>query len=133
MPQASISLLVFLLLTAGQVVAGTVAASGAYGSKPNIVLIFTDDQGYADVGVYGATDFATPHLDRMAAEGARFTDFYAAPICSASRASIMTGCYSGRVGIRSAIFPKDRHGLSPAEITVAEILKAEGYRTACIG
>lgn len=98
-----------------------------------MVVIFTDDQGYADVGVFGATDFKTPNLDRMSSQGMRFTDFYAAPICSASRAALLTGCYPGRVGIRGAIFPKDKHGLSPDEITIAEVLRDQGYATACIG
>lgn len=125
---------VWLIVTAFIVLglAGRAGAEAGHAS-PNVVLIFTDDQGYADVGVYGAKDFATPHLDRLAAEGLRFTDFYAAPICSASRAALLTGCYPARVGIRSAIFPKDKHGLSPSEVTLAEVFKSRGYATAAIG
>ena len=76
------------------------AAAPAPAERPNLLLIVTDDQGWADVGCYGARDFATPNLDRLAREGARLTSFYAAqPVCSASRAAILTGCYPNRVGI----------------------------------
>src|SRR5262245_37703053 len=79
---------------------------------PNIVIIFTDDQGYGDVGCYGAKGFATPHLDRMAREGIRFTDFYVAqPVCSSSRTALLTGCYPNRLGIVGALSPRDRHGI----------------------
>ncbi|MEL7531770.1 MAG: sulfatase [Bacteroidota bacterium] len=101
---------------------------------PNIVIIFTDDQGYQDVGVFGSPDIATPNLDRMAAEGTRFTQFYASqPVCSASRASLLTGCYSNRIGIHGALFPKAKTGLNPAETTIAEMLKPLGYATAIFG
>jgi len=103
-------------------------------NKPNFVIIFTDDQGYADVGCYGAKGFETPNLDRMAAEGMKFTDFYAAaPICSPSRAALLTGCYPQRVSIPRVLFPRDNIGLNPEEITIADILKSRGYATACIG
>ncbi|MEM6348004.1 MAG: sulfatase [Bacteroidota bacterium] len=101
---------------------------------PNIVIIFTDDQGYQDVGVFGSPDIATPNLDRMAAEGTRFTQFYASqPVCSASRASLMTGCYSNRIGVHGAYFPKAKSGLHPDEMTIAEMLKPLGYATAIFG
>jgi arylsulfatase A len=101
---------------------------------PNFVIIFTDDQGYGDVGCYGAKGFATPNLDRMAREGVRFTDFYVAqPVCSASRAALLTGCYPNRVGILGALGPKDKHGISDREKTIADALKARGYATACFG
>ncbi len=101
---------------------------------PNIVLIFTDDQGYQDVGVFGADDIETPHLDRMAKEGARLTNFYAAQaVCSASRAGILTGCYPNRIGIHNAMMPKSSIGLHPNETTIAEMLKDKGYRTAIFG
>ena len=104
-------------------------------SKPNFVVIFTDDQGYGDVGCYGAEDFETPHLDRMAAEGMRFTDFYvAAPVCTPSRAALMTGCYPKRLGLaHRVLFPYSDTGLHPNEETIAEVLKAQGYATACFG
>lgn len=103
--------------------------------QPNFVLIFTDDQGYQDVGCYGSPDIATPNLDRMAREGMRFTDFYSgAPVCSASRAALLTGSYCDRVGVTGVFFPnRKRQGLHPDEQTVAEVLKGAGYATACIG
>lgn len=101
---------------------------------PNIVIIFTDDQGYQDVGAYGSPDIQTPNLDRMAREGARFTNFYVAqPVCSASRAALMTGCYPSRVGIMGALGPNSQIGLAPAEMTIAELLKQKNYATAIYG
>ena len=105
------------------------------GSRPtNVVLIFADDQGYADVGSYGAVGFTTPHLDRLAEEGMRFTDFYASEgVCSASRASLLTGCYAPRVSIFGALTPAAQVGLNPDEVTIAELLKPLGYATAAVG
>ncbi|MDQ3252375.1 MAG: sulfatase [Acidobacteriota bacterium] len=101
---------------------------------PNIVIIFTDDQGYADVGVFGAKDFSTPNLDRMARGGIRFTDFHVAQaVCSASRAALLTGCYPNRIGIHGALDHRAKHGISADEVTIAELLKARGYRTALFG
>ncbi|MBL7825121.1 MAG: sulfatase [Saprospiraceae bacterium] len=101
---------------------------------PNIVLIFTDDQGYADVGCFGATHYSTPNLDRMAAEGVRFTQFYTAqPVCSAARAALLTGCYPNRIGIHQALMPESKIGLNPEETTLADMLKSAGYRTAIFG
>ena len=101
---------------------------------PNVIFILTDDQGYGDLGVYGAEDFSTPHLDAMASEGARFTSYYATqPVCSASRASILTGCYSDRLGIFNAYNPNSKKGLNPKETTIAEMLKEQGYATAIFG
>lgn len=103
-------------------------------TPPNIVLIFTDDQGYADVGVYGAVGYETPHLDQMAAEGMRFTDFHVSQaVCSASRAALLTGCYSERVSVQGAYNHSARVGLNPDEETIADILKAEGYATGIFG
>ncbi|MCI0500033.1 MAG: sulfatase [Planctomycetales bacterium] len=102
--------------------------------KPNFVIIFTDDQGYADVGCYGAEGFQTPHLDQMAREGMRFTDFHVSQaVCSASRASLLTGCYSNRVSILGALMPWDTNGLHPDEQTIAEILKPAGYTAGIFG
>lgn len=112
------------------------AADGppAPAAKPNFILINIDDLGYADVGPFGSKLNATPNLDRMAAEGRRLTCFYAAPLCSPSRASLMTGCYAKRVlPIPGVLFPAAEIGLNPAEWTVAELLKDQGYATACIG
>ena len=78
--------------------------------KPNFIVIFTDDQGYADVGCFGAEGFTTPHIDRMAAEGAKFTSFYsAAPVCTPARAALLTGCYPQRVSMPRVLFPKDKY------------------------
>ncbi len=99
---------------------------------PNFVIIFTDDQGYEDVGCFGSPDIRTPRLDAMAAEGMKFTSFYAQPVCGPSRAALMTGCYPMRVAERG--HTKQVHPiLHEDEITVAEILKAKGYATACFG
>jgi arylsulfatase A-like enzyme len=101
---------------------------------PNVVVIFTDDQGYADVGKYGAKGFTTPNLDRMASEGVMFTDFYVSEaVCSASRASLLTGCYSERVSIRGALMPWSTVGLNADEETIASMLKKKGYATAVFG
>ncbi|MBN1341315.1 MAG: sulfatase [Phycisphaerae bacterium] len=112
-----------------------VRAEAAAERLPNFVVIFADDQGYGDVGCYGARDFSTPRLDRMAAEGVRLTDFYVAgPVCTPSRAGLMTGCYPKRLGLAyRVLFPYSKTGLNPDEITIAEILKTRGYATACIG
>src|SRR5215203_2486489 len=88
---------------------------------PNVVLIFTDDQGYGDLGCYGAKGFKTPNIDRLAREGVRFTDFYVAQaVCSASRAALLTGRYSNRVGILGALPPNAKNGIKPQELTLAE-------------
>ena len=89
-------------------------------SPPNFVLIFMDDQGYQDVGVFGSKTIKTPNLDNMAKEGMKFTDFYSlAAVCSPSRAGLMTGCYPPRVGITKVLFPRDKIGLNPNETTIA--------------
>lgn len=109
------------------------AALGAE-RRPNVVLIFTDDQGYADVGCFGAKGFKTPHLDGLAASGMRLTNFHVAqPVCSASRAGLLTGCYPNRLGIHGALGPGAKTGLNPAEVTIARMLRAKGYRTAHYG
>jgi len=110
--------------------------SGGKGSvdKPNFIIIFTDDQGYQDVGCFGSPHINTPNLDRMAAEGMKFTDFYAAAsVCSPSRAALLTGCYPPRVSITKVLFPRDNIGLNPEEITIADALKKRGYSCACVG
>lgn len=104
-------------------------------TKPNLIFILVDDQGYYDLGCYGGKEFDTPRLDRMAEEGIRFTDYYAAaPICSPSRAGLLTGCYPRRVGLATWVHRADsRKGIHPDELTIAELLKSSGYETACIG
>lgn len=116
-----------------------VAVSGACAApKPNVILIFADDLGYGDLGCYGAQKIRTPHLDRMAAEGVRFTDFYsAAEVCTPSRAALLTGRYPLRSGmcgdIERVLFPNSKGGLPPAEITIADALRGAGYATMHIG
>lgn len=101
---------------------------------PNIVIVFTDDQGYGDVGCFGATGFETPNLDKMASQGMKFTNFYSAqPVCSASRAGLLTGCYPNRLGISGALFPYHDIGIADEEVTIAEMLKEKGYATAIFG
>ncbi len=109
------------------------AAPAGSATPPNFVVIFIDDLGYADIGPFGATKQRTPRLDRMAREGMKLTSFYAAPVCSVSRAQLLTGCYGPRVSVPGVFFPGQRQGLNPAETTVAEYLKARGYATACVG
>ena len=101
--------------------------------KPNIIIIFMDDMGYADLGCYGATKQKTPQLDRMAAGGMRLTSFYAAPVCSVSRAQLLTGCYGARISVPWVYMPAAKEGLNPQETTIAEHLKTLGYSTMCIG
>ncbi len=103
-------------------------------ARPNIVLIYMDDLGYGDIGSNGAIGYQTPQLDRLAAEGMRFTSFNVVhPVCSASRAALLTGCYANRVGISMALLPGSDQGLNPTEETMPELLRAAGYRTALVG
>jgi len=103
-------------------------------TAPNVILIFTDDQGYQDLGTFGSPDIDTPHLDNMAREGVKLTSFYAAQaVCSASRAGILTGCYPNRIGIHNAYMPNAETGLNNSETTIAEMLRSIGYRTAIYG
>lgn len=117
--------------------AGTVLAQTLPDAKtpPNIVFVFVDDQGYYDLGCYGATEVETPHIDAMAAQGTRLTDYYAAaPICSPSRAGLLTGCYPRRVGNAIWVHRADSHsGIHPDELTLGELFQSAGYKTACIG
>ena len=102
--------------------------------KPNVIVVFIDDMGYGDIGPFGSKH-KTPHLDRMAAEGMKLTDFYvSSSACTPSRSALMTGCYADRIGMgASVVFPADKRGLNPSEITIAEILKKGGYATGCFG
>ena len=103
-------------------------------TQPNFVLVFIDDMGYGDAGCFGATGYETPNIDKLASEGMRFTNFYSAqPVCSASRAGLLTGCYPNRIGISGALFPYDTVGINPNETTIAEMLKEKGYTTAIFG
>jgi len=118
----------------------SVAADRPTTERPNFILIFIDDMGYGDLACYGSRINRTPNIDRLAAEGVRMTSFYSAcSVCTPSRAALMTGCYPKRVDMHvdaeglCVLFPAGRKGLNPSETTVAEILKAKGYRTKCIG
>jgi arylsulfatase len=123
---------------AGSGLAALSFAGGPFGCarsrRPNVVLILADDLGYGDLGCYGAADIATPNLDRMAAEGARFTS-YCVPqaVCSASRASLLTGCYPNRVSVLHALMPWAENGLAPEEETIAELLREKGYVCGAFG
>ena len=101
--------------------------------KPNIIVILVDDMGYGDIGSFGSKLNRTPNLDRLASEGMRLTSFYCAPYCTASRAQLMTGCYSKRVGLADVLFEVSSSGLNPAEKTIAALLKPQGYATMIIG
>lgn len=107
--------------------------SGSVFAKPNAIIIFIDDLGYGDIGPFGSKLNRTPHLDRMAAEGMKLTSFYAAPVCSVSRAQLMTGCYGARVSVPGVYGPGNKNGLHPKENTMADLLKTEGYATMCVG
>lgn len=119
------------------VLAGLAAGTEAADRLPNVVVVFIDDMGYADIGPFGGDgypNYPTPHLDRMASEGRIFTDFQVAQaVCSASRAALVTGCYSNRVSILGALFPGHEHGINADETTIAEICKQKDYATAVFG
>ncbi|HET6574224.1 MAG TPA: sulfatase-like hydrolase/transferase, partial [Fimbriiglobus sp.] len=126
------------LSLAGLVLAAAVGATPAADRPPNVVVILADDLGYGDLGCYGHPTVRTPNLDRMAAEGMKFTDFYAAaPVCTPSRAALLTGRLPQRSGMtsdtRRVLFPDSAGGLPRSEITLADVLKDRGYATACVG
>ena len=112
---------------------GCAQPDDAESTLPNIVIIFADDMGYGDPGCFGGVN-PTPNIDRMAEEGMRFTDFYVAqPVCGASRAALLTGCYPNRVGIFGAPGPRTKIGINANEMTIAELLKQKDYATAIYG
>jgi len=102
---------------------------------PNVVVVFSDDQGYGDLSCFGHPTIDTPHIDALAAGGTRFTQFYvASPVCSPSRAALLTGCYPKRVGMHEhVVLPPDDHGLNTDEVTLADLLRERGYATGCFG
>jgi arylsulfatase A-like enzyme len=101
---------------------------------PNVVLIFMDDMGYGDLSCYGAVDYMTPNIDKLAAEGMRFTNFLSAQaVCTASRAGLLTGCYPNRIGLHGALMPNSKVGINSSEVTLAEMLKEKGYATGIFG
>ena len=109
------------------------ARSATAPEKPNFIFILADDMGYGDIGPFGSRKNRTPNLDRMAREGMKLTSFYAAPVCTPSRAQILTGCYAKRVSLPDVIFPRSKIGLSTNEHTIATLLKSQGYATIAIG
>ncbi len=130
----------FLLAASGLCARAAQAEPSSPTRQPNFIVVFCDNLGYGDIGPFGSRQHRTPHLDRMAAEGTRFTDFYVTSgVCTSSRASLMTGCYPRRVNLHenekggAVLQPVSKKGLHPDEITIAEILKTRGYATACIG
>ena len=110
-------------------------ATAANTDKPNFIIIFTDDQGYGDLSSFGSKSIKTPNIDRLADEGRKFTSFMvASPVCTPSRAALLTGCYPKRVGMHQhVLFPASTKGLNPKEHTIADHLKGQGYATACFG
>ncbi len=127
-------LILFRVITIGLVAVNPLQVSIAADVKPNFILINIDDLGYGDIGPFGSVLNRTPNLDRMAEEGRKLTCFYAAPVCSPSRASLMTGCYPKRaLSIPHVLFPGYETGLHAGEITIAELLKEQGYATGIIG
>ncbi len=110
-------------------------ASAESTQKPNFIIILADDQGYADLGCFGSETIRTPQIDQLAKEGRKFTSFYVpSPLCSPSRAGLLTGCYPKRLSIaKGVLFPKSTIGLHPDEVTIADMLKTAGYATACVG
>ena len=116
------------------IIIGLCSVKKSFSKPPNFIVIFTDDQGFEDLGCFGSPKIKTPHLDQLAADGRKFTSFYSAnSVCSPSRASLMTGCYPVRVSIPGVLFPRHDIGLNPDEITIADLLKTKSYATACIG
>lgn len=128
------SLSLWLGLIAGLLPRIASAETATLPPPPNLVVILVDDMGYRDLGCYGQTGYTTPRLDRFAREGVRFTDFYASqPVCSASRASLLTGVYANRIGIHGALGPSSRHGIHADETTLGELCQRAGYATAAFG
>ena len=127
-----LSLFIFLSACTQTVEKNSNASSN---ENPNIIIIMADDLGYADLGCFdGAKGYATPHLDQMAADGLKLSSFYtASPVCSPSRAGLLTGREPLRMGIAHVFFPTSWTGMSPEEITLAEVLKEEGYKTGIVG
>jgi arylsulfatase A-like enzyme len=114
--------------------AQTAASGPPEATRPNFIIIFADDMGYGDLGCYGAEKIKTPNLDRMAAEGIRFTDFYVTScVCTPSRAGLLTGRYPIRSGLNRVLFPGSKGGIPDSEITIAQALKSCGYATGCVG
>jgi arylsulfatase len=108
--------------------------SWAFDNRPNIIVVFADDLGYGDLSCYGQKRYSTPNIDSIATNGVRFTDFHSSqPVCSASRASLLTGCYANRIGIHGALGPAAKNGIHDDEVLLSEMLKSQGYKTCAVG
>ena len=130
----TVHLLLLTLIISFAPVAASAEENKGSSQAPNIIIIMTDDQGYADVGKFGAKGFSTPHLDRMADEGLRFTNWYVPQaVCGASRAGLLTGCYPNRINMLGAPGPSSRGGIADGEVLISEMLKDRGYSTALFG
>ena len=130
----TIHLLLLTLIISFAPVAAPAEGNKSSSQAPNIIIIMTDDQGYADVGKFGAKGFSTPHLDRMADEGLRFTNWYVPQaVCGASRAGLLTGCYPNRINMLGAPGPSSEGGIADGEVLISEMLKDRGYATALFG
>ena len=133
-PAVTLKVLLCLMVASSLGVASAVSKSGTAASqRPNLILILADDLGYGDIGPFGSKTNLTPNLDRMAREGMKLTSFYAAPVCTPSRAQILTGCYAKRVSLPNVLFPASPTGINAVERTIAEVLKPQGYATMAIG
>ena len=132
-PRSFLRLKVFIAGVAALSALQSRAPGAQAASKPNFILILADDMGYGDIAPFGSTKNRTPNLDRMASEGMKFTSFYAAPVCTPSRAQILTGCYAKRVSLPHVICPAAPIGLSSGEHCIAQLLKQQGYATIAIG
>jgi len=129
-----------LLLIALSLFASIQNAAAETAEKPNVIIIYCDDLGYGDIGPFGSEKHRTPNIDKLAQQGRCFTSFYSTSgVCTPSRSSLMTGCYPIRVGLHEnekkgwVLFPGNSRGLNPSEITIAEVLKSQGYATAAVG
>jgi arylsulfatase A len=115
-------------------VIGLISLPWAIGDTPNVVIVYCDDLGYSDLGCFGAKGWKTPHIDSIARDGVKFTSFYVSqPVCSASRSSLLTGCYANRIGIHGALGPNSRTGIADTEVTLGEMCRSQGYATGIVG
>lgn len=124
----------YLCMLACAVLVAASALPVSAADTPNVIIVFADDQGYQDLGCYGSPNVKTPNIDSLAQQGVRYTSYYSGYcVCSASRATLMTGCYQPRLNIPGVLGPRSKTGLHPDEVTIADLLKGKGYATMCVG